>query len=135
MAKKRGGRGPRSNSKSAAIREVLQTHGNKIASKDVIETLASRGIKVSSAHVANVRSRFIRAPGAAAPAAKRGPGRRGRRPGRKPGRRPGRKPGRKPGGAVGQLQDKLLEVKRVAEMVGGIDQARAALDLLAKLQR
>jgi hypothetical protein len=32
------------------------------------------------------------------------------------------------------MQNTLLEVKRVADMVGGIDQARAALDLLAKLQ-
>ena len=106
-------------------------HGNKVASKDVIDALAARGIKVSSAHVANVRSRLLRKTPAAAPAAKRGPGRPARK---RRGRRPGRKPGPKPRAPVAKLQNTLLEVKRVADMVGGIDQARAALDLLAKLQ-
>ncbi len=131
MAKKRGGRGPRANSKSAAIRQVLEMHGNKVASKDVIAALSARGMKVSSAHVANVRSRLLHGTPAAAPAAKRGPKRRGAK---RRGRKPGRKPGPKPSAPVAKLQNTLLEVKRVADMVGGIDQARAALDLLAKLQ-
>lgn len=133
MAKKRGGRKPRADSKSGAIREMLQTHGMAIASKDIISALAGRGIDVSSAHVANVRGRMLQKAqggGGAALASTNGRRkRRGRKPGPKPGR-PGRKPGRRP---ASSMEDALLQVKRVADVVG-LDEARRALDLLAKLQ-
>ena len=83
MAKKRPGRGGDGVNKSAAIREVFDLHGLGVKSKDVIGALAARGITVSSAHVANERSRQLlkskRKPAAAAQATSAN-GRRGRKP-------------------------------------------------------
>lgn len=123
MAKKRAGRGGDGVNKSAAIREEFNLHGLGVASKDVISALAARGIKVSSAHVANERSRQLL---------------KGKKRGAKGGRR-GRKPGRKTGSPaaaanVSKMEDTLLEVKRLADMVGGVEEARRVLDLLVKLQ-
>lgn len=132
MAKKRGGRKPVADSKSGAIREMLESHGMSTASKDIIAALAGRGIEVSSAHVANVRGRMLqkahRGPAPAVAATTNG--RRRKRRGRKPGPKPGRKPGRP---AASSMENTLLQVKRVADIVG-LEEARRALDLLAKLQ-
>lgn len=129
MAKKRAGRGSDGVNKSAAIREEFDLHGLGVASKDVIAALAARGITVSSAHVANERARQLRK-SKKQRAAEQGSanGRRGGKPRRKPGR---------PAAAanVSKMEDTLLEVKRLADMVGGVEEARRALDLLAKLQK
>jgi hypothetical protein len=139
MAKKRAGRGSDGVNKSAAIREVFDLHGLGVKSKDVISALAARGITVSSAHVANERSRLMlkQKKGGDGAVSAASAARRGRKPGRKPGRRPGRRPGRKPGVAaapLSRMENTLLEAKRLADLVGGIGEARRALDLLAKLQ-
>lgn len=125
MAKKRTGRGKDGVNKSAAIREMFEQHGLGVPAKDVITALAARNITVSSAHVSNERTRQL----------DKNKKQRGTRPGSPNGRR-GRGPGRPAVAAsVSSMADTLLEAKRLADLVGGVEEARRALDLLAKLQK
>ena len=112
MAKKRRRRS--GVNKSEAIREYLNQQPGATP-KEIVAALAQQGIKVSEGLAGNVKYT----------SAKRGRVGRGRR-GRPPGRR---------GGAGGALsaQD-LLEAKKLADQLGGIDQARRALEALQQLR-
>lgn len=121
MAKKRSSRGNGGVNKSAAIREQFAALGNDAASKDVIAALAAQGIEVSSAHVANERARQ------AQKAQRAGMPNFGVR-------RRGRPAGSGASAATGSLEQTLMEAKRLADRVGGVDEAKKALDILARLQ-
>lgn len=100
--------------KSELIREILLGPGDA-RNRDVIATLGERKVRVSPAQVSNVRAVLI----------KKGE--------LKPGRSKGKGRVR---AAVGDAEislDVLLEAKKLAQSLGGIDRARRALDALAKL--
>ncbi len=106
MAKKSGGP-----NKSVAIRDYKAAHGDA-GPKAIAEGLAKDGIKVTPAFVSTVLSNDKR---------KSGKGRRGKRRGRRPG----------PQG--NQALASLIQAKKLAEQMGGIEPARKALNALAKL--
>ena len=112
MAKKRRRSGV---NKSQAIREYLQTQPGATP-KEIVAALAQQGVKVSEGLAGNVKYT----------SANRGPGR--RRRGRPPGRG-----GRPAGGGALSAQD-LLDAKKLADQLGGIDQARRALEALQQLR-
>lgn len=91
--------------KARKIREVLEELGPKATTRQVVETLAARRVRVSPAQVYNLRSML----------------------------------GKSATGKSGKSKAKsdgysdLIAAKRLADAMGGIDQARAALDVLAKL--
>jgi hypothetical protein len=106
MAKKTLGRAKGGSvSKAQAIRDEFSAQGIDARPKDIISTLKSKGVTVSSAQVSNIKATF------------------------------GKKPGRKGRGASnGTLSvETLLETKKLAERIGGIDVARRALEALARL--
>jgi hypothetical protein len=121
--------------KSFEIREYRRLH-RRAKPNTIVEALAKRGIKVTRQQVSTTlymarrrRTTGRRARAAAEDGVVRR--RRRRRPGRRPGMRRGRRPGRRPAGLSAEL---LLAAKDLIDQVGGVDQARAALDLLEKLQ-
>ncbi len=111
MAKKAAAKG--GPNKSSAIRDYKAA--NPTASpKEIAEALGKSGIVVSAQFVSTVLSN-----------AKKKGGKIGKR---------GPKPGRK-AGAVGGSLEQLLKAKKMAEDLGGIDNALAALNVLAQLAR
>ena len=106
MAKKLGGP-----NKSVAIREYKASHGDA-GPKAIAEALGKDGIKVTPAFVSTVLSND-----------RRKSGKRRRR--------------RRRGAAGAPRRDKalanLMQAKRLAEQMGGIEPARRALNSLAKL--
>lgn len=106
MAKKSGGP-----NKSNAIRNYKANHSDA-GPKEIAEALGKDGVKVTPAFVSTVLSNDKR---------KGGNGRRRRR-----GRRPGR-----PGG--NKTMATLIQAKKLAEQMGGIERARRALNALSKL--
>jgi hypothetical protein len=94
-------------SKSEAIRNYKSKNPDA-GPKAIAAALADDGIKVTPAFVSTVLSNDKRKGG--------GTGRRGRRP----------------GGGNASL-DNLIQAKKLAEQMGGIEQARAALDALARI--
>src|SRR5262245_9002981 len=104
MARKSGGP-----SKSEAIRNYKAAHPDA-GPKAIAESLTKDGTKVSAQFVSTVLSN----------ARKKSGKRRGRRPGR-----------RAAGGNVALKQ--LVLAKKLAARMGGVEQARQALDTLAKL--
>jgi hypothetical protein len=104
MARKSGGP-----NKSAAIRAYKSSHQDA-GPKDIAEGLSKDGVKVTPAFVSTVLSNDKRKT------------RRGRRRGRRGGR----------GARAGRFAD-LVQAKRLADQMGGIDKARAALEALAKI--
>ena len=115
MAKKRAG-GP---NKSAAIREYLKTKPNA-GPTEVVKELKKKGLSVAPALVSNVKAALA-----------------GKKPGAKKKKRRGAKPGPKPG-AGRAASDKvslsdLVAASDFAEKVGGVDQAKALLNALGKL--
>jgi hypothetical protein len=109
MAKEmRGRRKPRAGSKAQAIRDEFSSQGASARPKDVISALKAKGISVSSAQVSNIKSTLGK-----------------------------KKRGRKAGaghGTNGTLSlESLLEAKKLAERVGGVEIARQALEALVKL--
>ena len=94
----------RANSKAAKIRALLAERPDAKA-KEIVEALAAKRVKVSAAQVYMVKSA-----------------------GGTPASRNGKPSGKKTSGI-----ESLIQAKRLAEAMGGIDKARAALGLLAKL--
>ena len=104
MAKKR--RGP---NLSAEIRKYVEANPTA-KPKAISEALAAQGIKVSPTYVSTILSNARRKAGKLK--------RRGRR-------------GR--GAVQGDVLANLVLAKKLSDKMGGIDQARAALDTLAKI--
>ena len=99
-----------SGTKSAAIRNY-KTANPSAKPKEIAEALSKSGEKVTSAFVSTVLSND-------------------RRRGKKRKGRVGRKPGR-PAAASGF--DSLVQAKKLADQLGGVAKAQAALDALAKI--
>lgn len=105
MAKKSGGQNV-----SAAIRAYYAKNSDA-GPKEIAEGLAKDGLKVTSGYVSTVLSNDRRKSG-------------------KPGRRKGKKRGPRSGGAA--FAD-LVQAKRLADQMGGVEPARKALTALAKI--
>lgn len=101
----------RPGSKSEAIRAELAALGHQVATKDVVASLATKGIRVSAAHVSNVKSGAAEKAGAQ--------------------RNSGRAPIDPPNDLVSM--EALLDAKRLVDRTGGMEQARRTLDLLSLL--
>lgn len=115
-------RGKRAVNKSDAIRAILKQKP-EAGPAEVCAVLKRRGIQVSSALVSNVKAAMLKKQGGGAktngaPAKRRG--------------RPGR-PGRKPASDTVSMA-KLLDARKFAEQVGGVEQAVGLLKSLAQLQ-
>ncbi len=118
---RRRGRG--SGTKVAAIRRYLNRHPDA-KPREVVAALKRRGIDVTPASVSTIKHQLktkglLQPSGAAAGAkAKATPARRGRRP-----------------AAAGEITaEALMQAKSLADSLGGVEQAKKALDALAKLQ-
>ena len=99
-------------SKSKAIRDYMAAKPG-VGPTAVAQALAKEGVKVSAAFVSTVKSMAKN---------------------KKPGRRVGRPRGRKPAAAGDQFTvSELLQAKKLAEQMGGVEKAKAAIDALAKL--
>ncbi|HEX5445507.1 MAG TPA: hypothetical protein VFW87_16900 [Pirellulales bacterium] len=124
MAKRRASSNNHSagTSKADLIRAVARESDGPVRPRDVISTLAERGVTASSAQVSQVLAamglRRRRRKGAAAAAPAAGARRSVRRGSR--------------GAEMLQL-DHLVAAKHLCEKVGGIEAAKTALDALAKL--
>jgi hypothetical protein len=98
----------RAGSKAQAIRDEFSSQGAKARPKDVIAALKAKGISVSSAQVSNIKAGLGK-----------------------------RKPGRKAHldhGTNGTISlTSLLEAKKLADRLGGIDVARQSIEALVKL--
>jgi len=95
----------RANSKAAKIRAVLADNPGAKA-KEVVEALAAQKVKVSAAQVYMVKSASGKTTsGNGKPAAKKANG-----------------------------YESLVQAKKLADAMGGVEKARAAMDVLAKLQ-
>lgn len=105
MARKAGGP-----SKSKAIRDY-KADNEDAGPKAIAEALAKDGIKVSAGFVSTVLSNA------------RKKARKGRR---------GRRGGRPPMARRANL-DQLVQAKKLVDTMGGVDKARQALDVLARL--
>lgn len=100
--------------KSKAVRTAVRELGRKTPTKEIIDHLAGKGIEVSVALVAKVKSRM--------------------RPGRK-GRRDKATAAVPVARANGQITyDHLLAVKKMADELGGTESLRRTLDVLDKLR-
>ena len=99
-----------SGTKSAAIRNY-KANNPSAKPKAIAEALSKSGEKVTAAFVSTVLSND-------------------RRRGKKRG---GRRGGRKAGGAAMGGFDSLVQAKKLADQMGGVAKAKAALDALAKL--
>jgi hypothetical protein len=111
MAKKRVKRGgPRSSSKAQAVRDEFAAQGADARPKDVIAALKAKGIEVAPAQVSNIKATLSSKKGAK----------------------------KSKGGAAhanGELSlDSLLEAKKLAERLGGVEVALKALTALSRLQ-
>lgn len=112
MAKKAAA-GP---NKSASIRDYKSKHADA-GPKDIAAALTGDGVKVTAGFVSTVLSND-------------------KRRGRKGRRKPGPKPGRPAGGAKhrgGDTLSKLVLAKKLSDQLGGVEQARAALNALAQI--
>ena len=122
MARRRASRSNNSTetSKADLIRGVAREATGRVRPRDIIATLAERGVKVSSAQVSTVLRKMglrrrRRRKGAAAEAGS-GVG------------------SRVASRGVAMLQlDHLLAAKRLCDKLGGVEAAKSALDALAKL--
>jgi hypothetical protein len=93
--------------KSQAIRDYFK-HNPKAKAPEVVAALAEKGIKVSTPMVYTLKARNTM--------------------GKK------RKQARSAGAEISLSISRLIAAKKFADQAGGIDQAREALDALAKLQ-
>jgi hypothetical protein len=93
----------RANSKAAKIRALLAERSDAKAS-EIVAALAAQKVKVTPAQVYNLKSTMGKAGGNGKPAAKKSGG-----------------------------YESLIQAKRLADAMGGVEKARAALDVLAKL--
>lgn len=118
MAKKRGRKS--GSNKSQLIRDTYESLGKGARPRDVLHALNKQGVDVSRALVTNVLKRH----GAAPAAGRRGPGR--------PRKNAAAAKPASSGDAVTMAS--VMAAKRMVGEVGSIDQARAALETLAKAQ-
>jgi len=94
----------RSNSKAAKIRALL-TERPDAKAKEIVAALAAQKVKVTPGQVYNLKSTMGKpASGNGKPAAKKASG-----------------------------FESLIQAKKLADAMGGVDKARAALDVLARL--
>jgi hypothetical protein len=96
----------RSESKAAKIRALLAERPEAKA-REIVDALAAQKVKVSVAQVYNVKATSGKSTGGSGngkPAAKKANG-----------------------------YESLIQAKKLADAMGGLDKARAAMDLLAKL--
>ena len=105
MAKKRGG-----TNLSEEIRKFVEANPSA-KPKAISEGLASAGVKVTPTYVSTILSNERRKSGKQK--------RRGRRPGRPAGKR--------------DVHANLILAKKLADQMGGVSKARAALDTLARI--
>jgi hypothetical protein len=119
----------RANSKSGAARAYLKRKP-EAGPAQVVAALKKKGVEISPAQVSNVKARLRAERGgdAATAAADRN----GQPAGRAGGKRRGRPPGRQVADNVSL--DGLFQAREFADRVGGVDQASALLEALAKLQ-
>jgi hypothetical protein len=115
MAKKAKSGGP---NKSLLIREYKAANPTATP-KEIAEALSKTGTAVSAQFVSTVLSNARKKGGKV--------GRRGRKPGRKPGM------AASTGGGGGASIENLLKAKKFADSLGGVDQARAAINAIAQL--
>jgi hypothetical protein len=115
----------RANSKSGAIRAYLKRKP-EAGPTEIANALMKKGIEISPAHVSNVKAALRKSAEANGEALDGGGDATG---GRKAGRR-GRKPAPRDVVSLGSL----IEARTFAARVGGVEQARALLAALAKLQ-
>jgi hypothetical protein len=109
----------RAGTKSTAIRTYIEKHPD--AGPTAVSTaLKKKGIDASPTLVSNVKARMNL--GAGRPAANG-----------KPRRKPGR-PGRRPAAGDSVSIAKLIEARKFAASVGGVDEAVSLLQSLARLQ-
>jgi hypothetical protein len=123
MAKKAGG-STGSATKSQAIRDYAEQNP-EAGPTAVAEALKQQGFDVTPAFVSTVRSK-----GQSKKTASKGNGR------KKPGRPKGsgkKAQGSKAGSGDSLSLDMLLRAKRLAEQMGGIQKAKAALDAYARI--
>ena len=92
----------RKHNKSALIREEI-AQSPKATAAEIVEALAAKKVKISAAHVYNVKAAS------------------------------GKRKGRKAKASNGDTVAVLLKAKKMADSMGGIENARAALSALAKL--
>lgn len=109
MAKKSSGA-----NKSSAIRKY-KSENPEAGPKEIAEALNKDGLKVTAGFVSTILSNDRKRSG---------------KSGRK-GRRGGRRAANGRGGEVAVAQ--LIQAKKLADQMGGVEQARQALDALAKL--
>ena len=103
----------RGKSKAQAIRDEFAAQGAAARPKDVIAALKAKGMKVASAQVSNIKAKLGS-----------GKAKRGRKPGA----------AHSAHSANGMVSlEVLLEAKKLAERLGGVDAARKALEALSKL--
>ena len=105
MAKKKAGV-----NKSKAIKEALAAHA-ATSSGEIVDLLAAKGITVTSTYVANVKSTLKKSKG----------------------RRKGKKEAAAKGASDTVSLSTLMQAKKLAEDLGGVEKARVALAALAKL--
>ena len=119
----------RDGSKSAAVRDFIKANP-KAAPKEIHETLSKKGVDVSLALISKIKYTDKKTP--ARKKKRRGPGRpRKTTAAARNGRRPGR-----PKKAQGLIQlDDLQAAKEFSDAVGGLDEARAAIDALHSLRQ
>lgn len=103
MAKKAGGL-----NKSQAIRAYKSTH-KRSKPKEISEALAKEGVNVTPAFVSTVLSTARRKKGKGG---RRGPGKAAK---------------------SGNAYSHLIQARKLADQMGGVEKARAALDALAKI--
>jgi len=113
MAKKAAA-GP---NKSAAIRDYKSKHADA-GPKEIAAALVGDGVKVTAGFVSTVLSNDKR---------------RGRKGRRKPGPKPGRPSAGRAKGQAGDALSKLVLAKKLSDQLGGVEQARAALNALAQI--
>jgi hypothetical protein len=110
MAKKSRGEGP---NKSEAIRAYTKKNADA-GPTEVAAALAKDGIEVTAAFVSTVLSNDRRKSG-------------------KSGKRGGKGRGRAAAASTGASLEHLIEAKKLIQKMGGIDEARQAINLLAKI--
>jgi len=110
-------------SRSEHIRDYLRSNP-EASPKQIVEGLAEKGVKVSVGLASNVKYTS-------------GPGGSGKKKTVRKKAKAGKPAGKKTAGrrgSAGLTATDLLEAKHLADQVGGIQEARAALDALEKLQ-
>jgi hypothetical protein len=134
MAKKTGGP-----NKSAAIRDYVQANPDA-KPKEIVDQLKAQGVVVTPAFVSTIKSKLLSGDAPATSGRKKASTKRGAKGAkRKAATRRGAKaaaPARAAGGssAVNTVSiDSVVLAKKLAEQLGGVDNARAALSALEKI--